>query len=302
MQAFYSKPLPLPILSSPAISCILKNRRLFFYACPRDTRLNHDYFATLLSCLSPSLIIYVFESMLRSKRLLLFSSYPSKLTKCCLALSHLIYPFIWPYSFVSLMPGSWLHDLLDSPCPFIYGCLAETMQHISFNFDNETIGIDLDSNVIKGHGESTPFLPLNLRQTLESSLEYLKRFRITKLNSTLVNIAVSEAFVNVFVELFQYLPDFFKRHHSTTPLSRHYSICSNNSNRRDSGIDLQSVVSMDSQQVIERKSEDNSQDYEFRSEEFLQAQPSPSYVLFLKEFIHGEYYIIDCSFTNSSVV
>lgn len=299
MQAFYSKPLPLPTLPSPAISAVLKNRRLFFYVCPRDNRLNHDYFSTLLSCLSPSLIIHIFESMLRSKRLLLFSTHLSKLTKCCLALSHLIYPFIWPYSFVSLMPGSWLHDLLDSPCPFIYGCLSDTMQHISFNFDNETIGIDLDSNVMKGHCESTPFLPMNLRQTLENSLEYLKRFRITKLDSTLVNVAVSEAFLNVFIELFQYLPDVFKRHRLATPLSEHLSLCSDNSNRRDSGIDLQSVVSIDSQQALanhERKSEENIYDYEFRSGEFLKAQSSPSYVLFLKEFIRGEYYIIDWLF------
>lgn len=229
--------------------------------------------------------------MLRSKRLLVFSAYPSKLTKCCLALSHLIYPFIWPYPFVSFMPTSWLHDLLDSPCPFIYGCLSETMQTIPSNLDNETIWVDLDSNVIRGYCDSSYLIPLNLRQTLESSLEYLKRFRITKLNSTLVNIAVSEACLNVFVELFQFLPDYFKRNQPATPSSGHFSLCSDESNRRDSGIDLQSVVSIDSQPVTvnpERKLDESPSEYEFRSEIFLKAQTFPSYVLFLKEFIRGK--------------
>ncbi len=287
MQSFYSKPLPVSNVNSSGITCILNDRRLFFYVCPRDERLNHDYYSTLLSCLSPNQIIHLFESMLRSKRILIFSSYPSKLTKCCLALSYLIYPFIWPYSFVSLMPSSWLHDLLDSPCPYIYGCLYETIEQIPLINDNDIIYVDIDLNTINGSNDISHLFPLNLRQILEGSLEYLKKFRLNKLNSTLINIAVSEACLNVFIELFHRLPEFFKREKISTQINGQFSICSDYFKRQDSGIDLQSLVSIDLQLNKERKKEENQLDYEFRSEEFLGVQPTTSYVLFLKEFING---------------
>ncbi len=60
-------------------------------------------------------------------------------------------------------------------------------------------------------------------------------------------------------------------------------MCKDYFQRDDSGIDLQSLVSIDSQ----NKREDNSFGYEFHSEEFLNVQPISSYVLFLKPFIHG---------------
>ncbi|UJR28462.1 hypothetical protein I4U23_009702 [Adineta vaga] len=291
MQSFYSKPLPIPTINSSGVTCILNDRRLFFYVCPRDDRLNHDYYSTLLSCLSPYQIIYLFESILRSKRILLFSHYPSKLTKCILGLSSLIYPFIWPYSFVSLMPSSWLPDLLDSPCPYIYGCLHDTMQQIPKISDDDTLIVDLDLGTLDGNLETTCFLPRNLRQILESSLDYIARFRLMKTNSTLINIAVSEAFLSVFIELFYRLPDFFKRDQtSSVHNQRHSSICSDSFQRRDSGIDLQSLVSIDLHQsntTNEQKYEENHFGYKFNSEEFLRAQTNMSYTIFLKEFISG---------------
>jgi hypothetical protein len=290
MQSFYSKPLPIPTVNSSGIACILNHRRLFFYICPRDNRLNHDYYSTLLSCLSPSQIVFLFESMLRSKRILIFSYYPSKLTKCCLALSLLIYPFIWPYSFVSLMPSSWLHDLLDSPCPYIYGCLYETIEKIPLINDNDIIRVDIDLNTIEGSNDISSLLPLNLRQTLEGSLEYLKKFRLNKLDSTLINIAVSEACLSVFIELFHRLPDFFKRHKISTKNKENFSACLKYFKPEDDELDLQSVLSTDLQQIAENtedKHEENQVEYEFHSEEFLRAQPTRFYTLFLTQFIQG---------------
>ncbi|CAF4505827.1 unnamed protein product, partial [Rotaria magnacalcarata] len=169
MQSFYSKPLPVPTQNASGITCVLNDYRIFFYQCPRDDRLNHDYFATLLSSLSPKHIVHLFESMLCSKRILVFSRYPSKLSKCCLAISFLIYPFIWPYPLVSLMPSSWLCDLVDSPCPFIYGCLHETVRDTQLTFDHDTIQVDLDLNKIEASTETRDLLPADLRQTFESS-------------------------------------------------------------------------------------------------------------------------------------
>ena len=284
MQSFYSKPLPIPTLDSSGITCILNDRRIFFYTCPRDDRLNHDYYSTLLSCLAPSQIVYLFESMLRSKRILVFSQYPSILTKSCLALSLLIYPFIWPYSFVSLMPSSWLRDLLDSPCPYIYGCLYETMDQIPSTVDSDTICVDLDLSTITACGDTTHLLPFNLRQTLESSLEYLKRFRLIKSNSTFINIAVSEACLYVFTDLFHRLPEFFKVEKEVTKTDKQFSACSNDFKDYDSGIDLQSLLSDELPQTTKNKHQHT---YEFCSEGFLRVQPTPAYALFLKKFIHG---------------
>jgi hypothetical protein len=197
---------------------------------------------------------------------------------------------MWPYSFVSLMPTSWLHDLLDSPCPFIYGCLYETIQQIPLTLDNDVIRVDLDSNTIEGSNDGSYLLPLNLRQTLEGSLEYLKKFRLNKFHSTLVNIGVSEACLYVFTELFYRLPEFFKREKLPNQVNGQFSICSNYFNRQDSGIDLQSMVSIDLPKRIvnhEWKREENFLGYEFRAREFLGVQPTSSYALFLTEFISG---------------
>jgi len=286
MQSFYSKPLPIPTVNSSGIVCKLNNRRVFFYVCPQDERLNHDYFSTLLSCLSPNYIVHLFESMIRSKKILCFSNSLSKLTKCCLALSFLIYPFMWPYPFVSVMPSSWLRDLLDSPCPYIYGCLSETRQQIPLIMEQDSIRVDLDLNTIDVGLNDGFILPLDLRQTLNASLEYLIRFRFIKSDLNLINICVSEACLHVFVELFYRLPDFFKR----DQISRKSKDNSQNFKHDDSGIDLQSVASNDIEfQSIktEQKQERNRLGYDFRSDEFLILQPTPAYVTFLNDFTHG---------------
>jgi hypothetical protein len=279
MQSFYSKPIPIPTLNSSGIVCKLNNRRIFFYVCPTDERLNHDYFSTLLSCLSPNYIVHLFESMLRSKKILCFSNSLSKLTKCCLALSFLIYPFMWPYPFVSVMPSSWLHDLLDSPCPYIYGCLYETLQHIPSTMDQDSIRVDLDLNTIDISLNDGFILPLDLRQTLIASLEYLTRFRLIKSDLNLINIAVSEACLHVFIELFHRLPDFFKRDQiplKTIDNEQKFSTCLDYFKQDHSEIEHQS-----------KPKEENRLGYDFRSDEFLILQPTSAYVTFLNDFIHG---------------
>ncbi|CAM2711936.1 unnamed protein product [Rotaria socialis] len=293
IQSFYSKPLPIPTIDSSGVACILNDRRVFFYVCPTDDRLNHDYFSTLLSCLSPSNITHLLESMLRSKRILCFSNSLSKLTKSCLALSLLMYPFMWPYPFVSVMPSSWLHDLLDSPCPYIYGCLYETKQQLPTAIEKDSLYVDLDLNTIDVGIDDGFVLPLDLRQILQSSLEYLTRFRLIKSNLNLINIAVSEACLHVFIELFHRLPKYFKRDQLFAKVSdneQKFPTDSKSLKREDSGIDLQSVASNDIQQEIKKveyKKEENRLGYDFRSDEFLIEQPTSAYVGFLNDFIHG---------------
>lgn len=270
MQSFYSKPMPSPTLNASDIVCKLNNRRVFFYACPHDERLNHDYFSTLLTTLSPDNIVHLFESMLRSKKILCFSSSLTKLTKCCLALSFLLYPFMWTFPFVSIMPSSWMQDLLDSPCPYIYGCLYETALQTPSTMENDSIRVDLDLNTIDIGLNDGFILPLNLRHTLNASLEYLTKVRLSKSNSNLINILVSEACLHVFTELLHRLPDFFKRDQIPSKTINHQ--------RNDSGIDVKSVTS---------NSIENRLGYDFRSDEFLILQPTPVYVTFLNDFIHG---------------
>ena len=305
MLSFYSKPLPVPSTNSSGIVCILNDRRVFFYTCPRDDRLNHDYFVTLLSCLSANHIVQVFQAVLSSKRLLLFSHSLSKLTKCCLALSQLIYPFIWPYSFVSLMPSSWLDDLLDAPCPFIYGCLDGSRQTLPITVDHETLQIDLDQNTVEGNMDQILELPAHLRQTLESSLAYLTRFRLTKSDRTLINIAVSEACLHVLTELFQHLPDYYQRKQASCEEERHFSICFNYFKYHDNGIDFQSL-SGGKRERLEAESEqepgDNRFDYEFQADAFLSDPSTLPYAPFLKDFTQGLYAFPFESLSEVSIV
>lgn len=188
------------------------------------------------------------------------------------------------------MPSSWLHDLLDSPCPYIYGCLHEKLNDLPSTLDKETVRVDLDSNTIETDLDDGFFLPLDLRQTLQASLEYIVRFRLVKLSSNLINIAVSEACLRVFIELFHRLPDFFKRLPESTLKTSSASIVSTSFQSHDSGIDLQTIVHQDltSKTDVNDSKEENRLGYDFRSDEFLIAQPTSSYVNFLNDFIHGE--------------
>lgn len=275
MQSFYSKPIPIPTpsLDSSGIICNLNNRRLFFYVCPTDERLNHDYFSTLLSTLSPNSIVYLFESMLRSKKILCFSASLSKLTNCCLALSFLLHPFMWTYPFVSIMPSSWLHDLIESPCPYIYGCLSDMIEQIPLTMEKDAVRVYLDTDTINAGLSDGFMLPLDLRQTLIASLEYLTRFRLTKSDLNLVQIACSEACLRVFAELLYRLPDFFKRDEKTSKAAEH--------SRRVS-------IPLNDLKRIDYRNDESRLGYEFRSDEFLILQPSPSYVTFLNDFIRGK--------------
>ncbi|CAF0840787.1 unnamed protein product [Adineta ricciae] len=292
MQKLYATPLPLPSLNaSSSIICKLDDHRIFYYVCPYDTRLNHDYFYTLLSSLAPNHIVYLFESMLRSKKILCYSHSLTKLTKCCLALSFLIYPFMWPYPFVSVMPSPWLQDLVGSPCPYIYGCLHQSIELLPSSIEGDFLRVDIDANTIDIDVEDGTVLPLDLRQTLQASLEYASRFRIGKPNTTLINVAASEACLHVFTELLYRLPEFFKRDRSSSGSSndtQHFSICSNYFQNEASGVDLQ--LNDNEHQLVKNecdKKEENRLGYDFRSDEFLILQPTSSYVTFLNDFIHG---------------
>jgi hypothetical protein len=130
------------------------------------------------------------------------------------------------------------------------------MQQLPSTIEKDSIRVDLDSNTIDIGVNDGFFVPLDLRQTLNASLEYLVRFRLIKTNLNLINIAFSEACLRVFIELFYRLPDFFKRD--------------------EIGIDLPSGAS-----------KENRLGYDFRSDEFLILQPTSTYVTFLNDFIHG---------------
>ena len=115
--------------------------------------------------------------------------------------------------------------------------------------EKDAIRVDLDSDTIDIGLNDGFILPLDLRQTLNASLEYLIRFRLIKSDVNVINIAISEACLHLFTELFYRLPDFFQR---------------------------------------DEEKETSRLGYEFRSDEFLILQPTPAYVTFLNDFIRGK--------------
>ncbi|CAF0960720.1 unnamed protein product, partial [Didymodactylos carnosus] len=244
LQSFYSKPVPKPGVS--AVVCVLNNSRVFFYAWPKDNRINHDYFAILLRKLSPVNVIKVFCAMLRSKRIICFAKGLSTLTKCCLGLHGLLYPFTWPYPFVSLMPDLWCRDICETPFPFFYGFLYSSLEWIHEKQIDDTVLVDLENNKLYTEFDDIDLLnvlPPPLYQVLLRSLEYIVRFRLSKMNENLLNIAVSEAFLRVFIELLYKLPDFFHRTHTMLAdedtNNSQFQVCKDYFNKdadRDSGI------------------------------------------------------------------
>ena len=111
--------------------------------------------------LNPSNLIKVITCILLEHCILIQSDNIDKLNYFCESLSSLIYPFIWTYPYVPILPSPSL-EFLDVPLPFIIGWVSQGNSYIdSENFSGAYCRINLSSACVEFSEHNIPQLPFS---------------------------------------------------------------------------------------------------------------------------------------------
>jgi hypothetical protein len=131
-------------------------------------------------------VIALFTALLFERRIIITGKKLSQLTACCFALTRIIYPFHWQYTFIPLLPQHLL-DTLGLPMPFIIGLPKKLYEDSgSRTLWGDYVLFDLDTKIFESpHGEDT--LPNEIQTYLKHNL---------KLNS---NTFLSDNFARTFL-------------------------------------------------------------------------------------------------------
>lgn len=160
---------------------------------PKDLRFEHSEISELHRLLGPELLVAVFGTLLHERKVIIFSRNINTLTACVLGLHAILYPFVWQYPMITVLPDH-LMDICQAPIPIIIGCLQEVHAEIE-----DGIVINLDTKrVIQQCGDENMILPDELRHSLQMSLDLVD---MLDQGQTLSNVLIAEAFLRFFVEL-----------------------------------------------------------------------------------------------------
>lgn len=124
-----------------------------------------------------SQMIALFTALLFERRIIITGKKLGQLTACCFALTKIIYPFYWQYTFIPLLPQHIL-DMLSLPMPFIIGLPKELYERAQNNKTHwsEHVLFDLDTKVFESpHVDNLPqeiqvYLKNNLKMSSNTFL------------------------------------------------------------------------------------------------------------------------------------
>ena len=112
-------------------------------------------FSALFARLEPRNVLRVLRAVL-SERKVLFLSAPDRvgdLFPCAEAVCALLYPFLWTWTYIPILPGHILQVeaglILGSPQPFIYGVSKDLMARIDASNLEDVVQVDLASNNVR---------------------------------------------------------------------------------------------------------------------------------------------------------
>lgn len=161
---------------------------------PTDLRLENTELCDLFRGLGADLLIDVFGSLLHERKVILYSKNISILTSSILGLQTILYPFVWQYTIVSILPDD-ISEIGQAPFPVIAGVLNKINYEIE-----DGIFVDLDAKeMVYKCGDESTILPSSLRNSLHLSLDMVD---ILDQGKMLTSVLISEAFLRFFVELF----------------------------------------------------------------------------------------------------
>ncbi|XP_012270875.1 uncharacterized protein LOC105694607 isoform X2 [Orussus abietinus] len=166
-----------------------------------DHRLEERDMSQLFDAVSTKVLIVLFGSLLLERKVVLLSSSLSKLSSCVEALQSLLYPFVWPHTFIPVLPDiPGLSEILQAPLPFVIGLLKlKGNVGIEVSAVEDGIVVDIDaSKIIHAVGDESSILPSRLQKGLKSALQIVSDN--TSTTDGVRNFLVSEAFLRVFLE------------------------------------------------------------------------------------------------------
>uniref|UniRef100_F6REZ0 DENN/MADD domain containing 2C n=1 Tax=Xenopus tropicalis TaxID=8364 RepID=F6REZ0_XENTR len=173
---------------------------------PMDSRLEHVDFDCLFRCLSVTLLIKVFASLLLERRVIFVADNLSTLSKCAHAVLAILYPFTWQHTYIPVLPASMI-DIVCSPTPFLIGILSCSLPLLS-DLPIEEVTLLLPISLVSHAfflqlSDEDDILPHKLQAALAQILEQRDHimFQEQLTEEVTLNSLVSEAFVWFFVEI-----------------------------------------------------------------------------------------------------
>ena len=125
----------------------------------------------LFQYLDPADIVLLFNALLLEKRVLLVSSSLYRVTCCAEAVKALLFPLIWPYVYVSVLPAS-MAEFIESPLPFIMGMPASVYQQCEMPEGSDLLIVELDHSSTRLTLPIVPFPQRVAMRLLQSILKY----------------------------------------------------------------------------------------------------------------------------------
>ncbi|KAM4796449.1 DENN domain-containing protein 2C [Rhinophrynus dorsalis] len=206
MRSVMDAPFPAPGRTITVKSFLPGSGNEVIELCrPMDSRLEHVDFDSLFNCLSVSLLIKVFASLLLERRVIFVADNLSTLSKCAHAVVAMLYPFTWQHTYIPVLPASMI-DIVCSPTPFLIGILSCSLPLLSDLPIEEVLIVDLCANKFLQHlSDEDDILPHKLQAALVQILEQRNDIMYHEQHFTeddvTLNSLVSEAFVWFFVEI-----------------------------------------------------------------------------------------------------
>ncbi|KAI6177464.1 UDENN domain-containing protein [Aphelenchoides bicaudatus] len=115
-------------------------------------------------------MIALFTALLFERRIIITGKKLSQLTACCFALTKIIYPFFWQYTFIPLLPQH-LIDILSLPAPYIIGLPKELYEKAQNKaIWSDYVLFDLDTKIFESPHESDN-LPTEINVYLKHNLK-----------------------------------------------------------------------------------------------------------------------------------
>jgi pentatricopeptide repeat protein len=116
----------------------------------------------LVTSLSPEVLIQCWSSLLMERNVIFVSSTYSQLTFACEALIALMFPFVWMYVYVPVVPRNML-GMVESPMPYLFGVHSSHREAL-VDLPPGTVVVDLDRGTLhatsaSGSGNALPKCP-----------------------------------------------------------------------------------------------------------------------------------------------
>uniref|UniRef100_T1IZY6 UDENN domain-containing protein n=1 Tax=Strigamia maritima TaxID=126957 RepID=T1IZY6_STRMM len=159
----------------------------------------------LLKTLDISNLVKIFASLLLERRVVMYSSSLTHLSRCVHSFVAFLYPFVWQHTFIPVLPSVAI-DIIGSPTPFLVGILSHfvsKLRDVPLDAGDPVLMVDLDHNrLFHETGDEDKVIPKKIQKGLTLALKVAKSGHET-------SVLATEAFIRLFVETVGHYDNFF---------------------------------------------------------------------------------------------